>query len=731
MPLRKPLVFAVALLAVAGALCLGMSRAEALPPFSDIGAGLAGLSAGSLDWGDYDSDGDLDLLMTGRNLAGTRFALVYRNNGNGTFTDLDLGLPGVWESAAAWGDYDSDGKLDFLLTGWDASSSAMTKLYRGAGDGTFTQVTGTGLPAVKNGAVEWDDYDSDGKPDVLLTGSTVADGGVSGSVNAIYRNNGDGTFSDSGAGLAAMRGDSVAWGDYDSDGRPDIVETGASGSGPATKLYRNVGNGTFAENTSAGLANLSSGVAAWGDYDADGDLDLLLTGMDGVPARYAKVYKNNSNGTFASVADLGTQQGQEAAGGWGDYDADGDLDILLTSYGTIAGYHSTIYRNDGGDVFTDIVPGLTPGVANGGAAWGDYDSDGRLDVGLTGYYNDGPYITDWHRFAAIYHNDTATANTLPSAPTGLGYSASGAQVRLFWNPASDMETPANALTYNLRIGAAPGGLDLVSPLALASGKRLVPAMGNVGQRTGFTLLTSLPGGTYYWSVQTVDSELAGSAFAAERSFTVPQWFSLSAAACSAGEASGPAAVTIVRSGSTVGPAAVRFSATNGSAQAGSDFDAVDEVVGFASGEVQKTVSVPVRDDSIHEPSETVLLSLSSPSAGATLGDPNAATLTISDDENGMIASARLTKKSFKAAKAAKVKLLYTVDPSSKLVAYRLSRRSGSKWVTVRSVTKVGSFAGSYALTAKQLFGPKRVKPGSYRLRLSAEANAKQLAFRVD
>jgi len=650
---------------------------------------------------------------------------VYRNNGDGTFTDLGLGLPGVWQSSAAWGDYDSDGKLDFLLTGWDASNAAISELYRGGGDGTFTEIAGTGLPAVKNGAVAWGDYDSDGKPDVLLTGSTVSGGGVSGSVNAIYRNNGDGTFTDAAAGLGAMRGDSVAWGDYDSDGRLDIVETG-----DPTKLYRNVG-GAFVENASAGLMNLTSGVVAWGDYDADGDLDLLLTGMDLVPARYAKVYANNGDGTFTSVADLLPQQGQEGAGGWGDYDADGDLDILLSGTdGGVGGYYSTVFRNDGLGTFTDSGAGLT-GVANGGAAWGDYDSDGRLDIGLTGYYYDGvDGYMGWHRFAGIYRNDSATANTLPNAPVGLGYVAAGSQVQLLWSPASDAETPANALTYNLRVGTAPGSLDLVSPLALASGKRLVPAMGNAGHRTSFAL-TGLAGGTYYWSVQTVDSELAGSAFAAERAFTVPERFSFSAAAYSAGEAGGPVTVTITRLGSTLGPASVRFGAANGSATAGADFDVVDEVVGFASGEAQKTVSVTIRDDRVHEPSETVLLSLSSPSQGATLGDPSAATITIGDDENGRIASARLTSTSFRSTRAAKVKLLYKVEPSSKTVDYRLSRKSGSRWVTVRSVRKSGVFAGPYSLTVKQLFGAKRIRLGAYRVKLSAETNWKLLDFRVN
>jgi len=197
-----------------------------------------------------------------------------------------------------------------------------------------------------------------------------------------------------------------------------------------------------------------------------------------------------------------------------------------------------------------------------------------------------------------------------------------------------------------------------------------------------------------------------------------------------GEGDGTATITINRTGLTTGSDSVHFASVNGSAIAGSDYTAVNQTVTFAPGETSKTVSVPITNNAIHEANETVQLSLSSPSAGATLGTPSTATLTILDDDNGKIASALLSKTSFKSSEARKVKLTYRFAPRSTGFTYLLSIKNGSKWVIVRSVKRTGSFSGSHKMTVKQLFGSKPVKRGSYRLRLSANVNSKLLGFRV-
>jgi hypothetical protein len=125
------------------------------------------------------------------------------------------------------------------------------------------------------------------------------------------------------------------------------------------------------------------------------------------------------------------------------------------------------------------------------------------------------------------------------------------------------------------------------------------------------------------------------------------------------------------------------------------------------------------------------LVLSSASAGAVLGAPNTATLTIIDDDPlGKIASAKLTKTSFVGAQARKVKLAVTFSGRSAKFNYLLSVKKGAKWVTVSGVKKNGAFAATRRLTVQSLFGKKTVKIGRYRLKLTADANTKTLGFKV-
>ncbi len=191
---------------------------------------------------------------------------------------------------------------------------------------------------------------------------------------------------------------------------------------------------------------------------------------------------------------------------WGDYDNDGDLDIL--SAGSSASSLDTrVYRNDGG-TFTDIGAGFA-GLGASSAAWGDYDNDGDLDVLVAGD-SLGVSVTK------LYRNNATATNSAPAAPTGLVASAPLGEVTLSWTAATDAQTPAAGLTYNLRVGTTPGGSEVSSPMAADSGYRRLPAMGNLQLGTT-AALGSLPPGTYYWSVQAIDSAFAGSVFAPERS----------------------------------------------------------------------------------------------------------------------------------------------------------------------------------------------------------------------
>ncbi len=481
--------------------------------FTNSGIALTGVGGSSVAWGDYDNDGDLDILLTGADgTVSSMVSKIYRNDGSNTFTDIGASMPGLWSSSAVWGDYDNDGDLDALITGRDSSSNIILKLYRNDGSDTFTEIA-TSLPAVRLGSLSWGDYDNDGDLDLLLTGSD----GSGNKHGEIYRNDGSDTFTDIGATLVGVYVSTATWGDYDNDGDLDIVLTGQDASlNRITKLYRNDGSDTFTD-VGASLTDMSSAAVAWGDYDNDGDLDLLLSGLDGSANRISKIYRNDGSDTFTDIGASLTGV-SESSGVWGDYDNDGDLDLLLAGYADGWVPVSAIYRNDGSDTFTNTNASIVD-VHSPSLAWGDYDGDGDLDFLLTGF-NSGGFET-----TRIYRNDSPIANTPPTAPTGLNVTAGSTpgEKTLNWNAATDKETPQDGLSYNIYIGTTSGDDNVAPAMAdlsggTSDGLRRIATIGP-SQGTSWTI-TGLADGTYYWSVQAVDTALAGSAWATEGTFTV-------------------------------------------------------------------------------------------------------------------------------------------------------------------------------------------------------------------
>ena len=326
---------------------------------------------------DYDNDHDLDIYVSdGGTLSDNH---LFRNNGNGSFTEV-AGVAGVNDSGdghgTAFGDYDNDGDLDLYVANWFRNSV----LYRNNGNGTFTDVTSTagvgdtGLPV----GIVWLDYNNDGFLDLYVVNQTRA--------NALFRNNGNGTFTDvavSAGVIGIGTGEGASAGDYDNDGDLDLYV--ANGAGP-NMLFRNNGNGTFTNvATLAGVDDSeSSRGAVWGDYDNDGDLDLYVVNWG--PNR---LYRNNGNGTFTDVAAsagvVNDANGHGAA--FGDYDNNGYLDLHVAN--------GVLYRNRGDGTFEEVS--TTARVTAWGitSAWGDYNNDGYLDLYIAGpgedhlYQNEG------------------------------------------------------------------------------------------------------------------------------------------------------------------------------------------------------------------------------------------------------------------------------------------------------------------------------------------------------
>lgn len=384
-------------------------------------------------WIDYDNDGLLDLYLV--NGAATAIytpkrplrSALYHNNGDGTFTDVTgkagAGAEGLFGMGVAVGDYDNNGFADLFVLGYDRCI-----LYHNNGDGTFTDVTarvGVGNQGKWGSSAAWFDYDNDGKLDLIVAnyvnwsprhnvwcgehrpgyrGYCHPDV-YAGETPVLYHNNGDGTFTDvskrSGIGLKPGNGLGVVTFDYDNDGWQDVFIANDS---MANFLFRNKRDGTFEEvGYFAGVAVSAEGATEAGmgvdaaDTTGDGWLDLIVTHLD---YQQARLYRNLRDGTFedaTSAAGLGRSTWRYSGFGtrFMDFDNDGARDILMVNghiLDNIELYHAgtkykepkLMYRNKGHGVFENASHALGPDFSlpcvSRGAAIGDFDNDGDLDI---------------------------------------------------------------------------------------------------------------------------------------------------------------------------------------------------------------------------------------------------------------------------------------------------------------------------------------------------------------
>jgi len=496
-------------------------------------------------WGDYDADGNLDLFVSNHGSDAT----LYRNLGKGCFAEVvdRVGIPrrGRDGHGPAWGDYDNDGDLDLIIVQGKRLGQVhrrLDQLYRNDGTLGFFEVAaqvGVGNPDGRARSPSWVDYDGDGDLDLFVVNFATP--------NVLYVNEGDGRFHLNTEAFAPPDEttwetaylDGSAWADYDGDGRPDVFLAGYQG-----RLYRQVIPGRFQDVTRQALGSLPSYVrdAAWGDYDNDGDMDLYLVrgyeGMfdfvqakqdfiwfggtvrqdeDGIdfqatgvvsfdliaqggrhpqwveigeagshpeeipfqveendpqargtpPAfhrdggRFAlwqdhseptetwhlrwqagaehisftgviqtqsvtqvisvgfeppptldlrnELYRNDGDGHFTLVSEEAgvADGGNGRVGSWADFDNDGWLDLFVVNSGDVASGNGLdrLYHNQHDGTFRDVtilagVAGPTMGRGSG-AAWGDYDNDGFLDLFVTNGLGPPPFSAGPHK---LYRN---------------------------------------------------------------------------------------------------------------------------------------------------------------------------------------------------------------------------------------------------------------------------------------------------------------------------------------
>ena len=400
---------------------------------------------------DYDNDGWLDIYLvngsTYRALDGKEpppHAALFHNNHDGTFTDVTA-KTGVandrWGFGVAIADFDNDGWPDIFVANFGKN-----RLYRNNHDGTFTDVAekaGVTLGNWSDGAT-WGDYDGDGRLDLFVSGylhydvknqPTAGDGtvprafcqlrgvpvmcgprGLKGEPDHLFRNNGDGTFTDTSvkAGVSDPRayyGFTTIFADVNNDGKVDLLV--ANDSSP-NYLYINKGDGTFDdESYVSGFAlnqegrEIASMGLAVGDYRNNGLLDLLVTDFSD---DYKVLYRNDGDVSFSDVSSqVGLAQVPVPFLGWGagliDYDNDGWKDIFMVNghvypevnqhdWGTTYAQRPLLFHSVKGEKFEYVPPVKGTGLAivtpGRGAAFGDLFNDGKIDVVINPI--DGPPV---------------------------------------------------------------------------------------------------------------------------------------------------------------------------------------------------------------------------------------------------------------------------------------------------------------------------------------------------
>jgi|FLOH01.1.fsa_nt_gi hypothetical protein len=254
--------------------------------FTPIMGDFIPLVDGSVEWGDFDNDKDLDILVTGKQANNNLSTNIYRND-NGVFTKLDIGIPGVYNGNATWGDYDNDYDLDILITG-NVGGNAYTAVYKNTKN-QYSKVSQRFIPLM-NSAGAWGDFDKDGYVDFIISGEDSEGYPIC----LIYRNKSGSLFEAVYVTIRPLKGCSIDVGDFDKDDDLDIIMTGESLERSYTIVYQNLLGFNF-EDIIAGLPGVADGNALWGDFDKDGDLDILLSGLTICYEFIGDIYINTLN----------------------------------------------------------------------------------------------------------------------------------------------------------------------------------------------------------------------------------------------------------------------------------------------------------------------------------------------------------------------------------------------------------------------------------------------------
>ena len=460
--------------------------------------------------------------------AGGRLALANDFSGNVNFGQSGIQFKPLVNAKAKFIDFDNDGLPELIYAGSTSSTSAgVAAVYVYYFDNMNGNLQAYELqlenefPVLTGSSIAFGDVDNDQDYDLILAGSSPA----SGRVTDVYLNEGINAN-----GQLIMKKDELNAGvitgvsngtldlvDFDNDGDLDLVVSGDSFSGDILQLYRNdEGVYTSISETLSGLAAMKNGRTSWGDFDGDGNADMLYSGevlgkgeftglalYDQVTATYKEDAFDLSQFTNAAVA-------------FGDYDGDSDLDMALT------GVNKNYDESDPGS--NKYISKLYVNVRNESAlldSAADDTASGRMATVGKFKVNKPPSPPKASRVTKV---DNAPALYSFRRPSDGGDNPSARiqderqMMEFNWEPSEDDNTPSAGLTYALRIGTASGKSDIFDAQANADGSRKASGKGNTEHNTSWSV--ALDPGTYYWAVQAIDPSYASSVFSDEETFTL-------------------------------------------------------------------------------------------------------------------------------------------------------------------------------------------------------------------
>jgi len=458
--------------------------------FLKVGTGIPG-TYGDISFFNYNTDADYDLMLVDEITFGEDPITFYFNTA-GSFTLFDYvngDLPelDIVNISSSFCDLNNDNQLDVLFTYRYDDDYPATRHFEK--QGSLLTLMSSGFPDLMRGSIKAADLNNDGRQDVILCGQDIDDV----KHTYIYENT-PGGFVLVNNKLKGIRGD-IQTVDYDGDMDIDIFISGDDTYGNSNAIiYRNDNNWKFT-NIMADLKKISwTDRAEFGDFNNDGLPDIVVGDQ---------IYRNNGDDTFSEIY-LELEDFLYSPCHWGDMDGDGYPEMIsMDSYGPL------IFKYNGVDSFL-----LDERLYADGSfmSIGDYNADKRQDIAINHYVE-----------ISFFKNQSSFTNLVPEAPTNL-YSSIGDSgyysVNLYWNDGQDDYTPAEGLTYNLRVGTTSGGNDIVSSMTSPSDYSLLkPGPGNVYSNNSW-FLKNLSPGTYYWSIQSVDNSGLTSPFSDEQQFEI-------------------------------------------------------------------------------------------------------------------------------------------------------------------------------------------------------------------